>query len=82
MSDPLTIIWYAAATLGVVAVIVSFLRPPVRRPALLVAATAFAVAGVLGILSIGVVFLVAAAVCGVAVWRYPPQATTEGSATT
>ena len=54
---------WAAAALGVVSVIVAIRQPSRRRVALLLAALLFLPIGVLGILSIGVVFLVAAAVC-------------------
>lgn len=63
---------WAGAALGVVAVIVAVRRPAQRRLALLLAALLFLPIGVLGILSIGIVFLVAAAVClGAAVFDRP-----------
>lgn len=81
MADTLTIIWWLATATGISAVVVSLVQPAVRRSALLVGAAAFAVSGVLGILSIGVVFLVAAIVCGVFAARQSPS-NTEGPATT
>lgn len=54
---------WTGAGLGVVAVVVALARPSKRRVALLVAALTFLPIGVLGILSIGALFLVAAAVC-------------------
>lgn len=57
-----SVLW-AGAALGVVAVIVAITQPSRRRVALLLAALLFLPIGILGILSIGVVFLVAAAVC-------------------
>lgn len=65
MDEALTIIWWLAAATGITAVVISLVRPEARRAALLAGAGAFAVAGVLGILSIGIIFLVAAVVCGV-----------------
>lgn len=69
MADVLTVIWYAAALSGFVSVVVSVVRPTMRRPALLVGAAAFGLAGILGILSIGVLFIVAAIVCAVVAER-------------
>lgn len=54
---------WAGAALGVLAVIVAVRRPSRRRVALLLAALLFLPIGVLGILSVGAVFLVAAAMC-------------------
>lgn len=78
MADVLTVIWYVAALSGVVSVIVSIVRPAAHRPALLVGAVCFWIAGVLGILSIGVVFLVAAVICGVVAVRQTSATTTAG----
>ncbi len=61
--DLLAMLLWVAAGAGVVAVAVAFARPSLRRPALIVAAMLFLPVGVLGILSIGVVFLAAAATC-------------------
>jgi endonuclease/exonuclease/phosphatase family metal-dependent hydrolase len=55
------VLWTLAA-LGVLALVVAGLKPGKRRAALLLAALLFLPIGVLGILSIGMVFLVAAAV--------------------
>ncbi|MQB02268.1 MAG: hypothetical protein GEU78_18845 [Actinobacteria bacterium] len=64
--NTLTIVWWGATLGGVVAALVAVLTPSGRRPALLVAASLFLISGVLGILSIGVVFLVLAVVCVIA----------------
>lgn len=76
------IVWYSLAAIGTVAVVIALVRPSVRRLALLVGAAAFAVGGVLAILSFGVVFLVAAIACGVFAWKHSPAATIEGPAST
>lgn len=55
-------LWTGAA-LGVVAVIVAIAQPSKRRVWLLIAALLFLPIGVLGILSVGAVFLLAAVVC-------------------
>ena len=69
---------WAGAALGVLSVIVAVRQPSRRRVALLLAALLFLPIGVLGILSIGVVFLVAAAVClGFAVFSRPSKAGTH-----
>ena len=68
---------WAGAALGVLAVIVAVRQPSRRRVALLVAALLFLPIGVLGILSIGIVFLVAAAVClAFAAFARPSRTTT------
>ena len=54
---------WAGAALGVLAVVVAVATPSKRRVALLAAALLFLPIGVLGILSVGAVFLLAAAVC-------------------
>lgn len=54
---------WTGAGLGVLAVALAVARPDKRRVALLVAGLAFIPIGVLGILSIGALFLVAAVVC-------------------
>lgn len=54
---------WGGAALGVVAVIVAIRQPSKRRVGLLLAALLFLPIGVLGVLSVGAVFLVAAAAC-------------------
>ncbi len=54
---------WGGAALGVVAVIIAVTNPGKRRVALVLAALLFLPIGVLGILSVGAVFLVAAVVC-------------------
>ena len=63
MATALTIVWFAAAASGIVASVLAAFLPGRRRTLLLVAAGGFTVAGVLGILSIGMVFIAAAVVC-------------------
>lgn len=65
MDTILRVIWLLAATTGAAAVLVALARPRLRRSALAAAAAAFVVAGILGILSIGILFLLAAVGCGV-----------------
>lgn len=69
----LSVIWYTAAIGGAVAAIVGCLRPAWRFPALALAAACFGVAGVLGILSIGVVFIVLALGCLALAERSPAR---------
>ena len=61
--DLLGVIFWGFAAGGFASVAVAVGMPPRRRAALLVASLFFLVAGVLGILSIGIVFIVAAIVC-------------------
>lgn len=72
--------WCAAATAGVVAGVTGLLVSRVRREALFTAGVGFGIAGVLGILSIGILFLGLAAVCFVKAASEPrlrsPQAPT------
>lgn len=56
-------IWFAAAIGGIVAVVASLLLSDRQRELLGVAGVLFAIAGVLGILSIGILFLGASAAC-------------------
>lgn len=63
MPPILTVIWFAAALGGLTAVAIAVAVSRWRREALLLGAIVFAVAGVLGILSIGIVFLGLAALC-------------------
>lgn len=81
MGDPLTIIWWLATVTGIAGVVVSLVRPAVRRTALLIGAAAFTVAGVLGILSIGIIFLAAAVACGILAAKQSPS-NSESPATT
>lgn len=62
-STLLAVVLWTSAALGVLAIVVASSRPSKRRPALLVAALLFLPIGVLGILSIGIFFLAAAALC-------------------
>lgn len=71
--DLLAALLWAGAGGGVIAVVVGLARPARRRPALILAAALFLPIGILGILSIGIVFLVAALLCLLgAMWRRPP----------
>lgn len=67
--DVLGVIWWGSAAGAVAAVGVAVAIPSRRRDALLVASVLFLVAGVLGILSIGILFIVAAVACGVVATR-------------
>lgn len=67
----LTVAFYVALVMAVIAS-AGAVAPPRRRQLLAVAAGAYAVAGVLGILSIGIVFLAAAVVCALLALRTPP----------
>ena len=62
----LAMVLWGAAGLGVFAAISAIALPRLRRVLFVVAAVLFLPIGVMGILSIGVVFLVAAAACIVA----------------
>jgi hypothetical protein len=59
----LTVVAYGAMAGAVVMVITAIVVPRLRSPLLWVAAGMFTVVGVLGILSIGILFLAAAVVC-------------------
>lgn len=62
--DVLSVVWYTAAIGGAVAAIAGLLvRGSRRRQLLIVAGFGFTIAGILGILSIGIVFIVLAALC-------------------
>lgn len=61
--DVLVVLWFFWAIAGGVAVLAAIVALEYRRGSLLTAAGLFAIAGVLGILSIGVLFLVAAGLC-------------------
>ena len=73
--DLLGLIWWGSAVGGFTSVAVAMTMPSRRRAALLMASLLFLVAGALGILSIGIIFIVAAIVCAVAVVR---SARTDG----
>ncbi len=62
----LAMVLWGAAAFGVIAAISAITLPRLRRVLFLVAAVLFLPIGVLGILSIGVVFLLAAVACLVA----------------
>jgi hypothetical protein len=60
----LVVVWFAAALGGVVATLLAVVMPSERRRSLLLGACGgFAVAGALGILSVGIIFLAASMVC-------------------
>ncbi len=65
----LALIWWTAAIGGLVAGLVGITVRSRRRESLLIAGGLFAVAGVLGILSIGIIFVVFSAACIVAATR-------------
>lgn len=67
--DLLVALWFTSAIVGGLALLGASATPRYRHTCLLVAAASFAVAGVLGILSIGVLFLVAAALCALGARR-------------
>lgn len=72
MEQALTVVWWSSALIGVVALVVAALSPRRRGTTLAVAAGGFLVAGVLGILSIGLVFVILASVCAFAATRSSP----------
>ena len=66
----LAVIWFAAAIGGAIAAIVGLsTHRALRRVALSAAGVLFGIAGVLGILSIGIVFMAISAVCFVTAAR-------------
>ena len=67
--DLLGVIWWASAVGAFAAVAVAVTMPSRRRAALLVASLLCLVAGVLGILSIGIAFIAAAIVSAVVAVR-------------
>lgn len=69
MAVMLTIVWSAAAIAGVTCALGGWLLPAGRRTLLSFAGVSFFVAGVLGILTIGILFLALGAVCFVAATR-------------
>ena len=70
--EALSLAAWSSAVTGVVALPVAALRASVRRTALATAAAGFAVAGVLGILSIGLIFIILAVLCAFAAARTSP----------
>jgi hypothetical protein len=69
MYDLLVIVWWSSTGLGALALVVAALRPRARVRALATAGAAFLIAGVLAILSIGLLFLIVAALCFLAATR-------------
>jgi small-conductance mechanosensitive channel len=67
--DVLVVLWFVSAIGGGLALLIAAVAPTHRRALLVTAAALFAVAGVLGILSVGALFLVAAALCAVGARR-------------
>ena len=72
----LTVVVYAAMVTGAMAVVAALAVPRLRRQLFWLAAGLFTVVGVLGILSIGILFLAAAAVC---VWMATRTGDTPGA---
>lgn len=72
--DALSIVWWSGAVIGVAALIFAGLSARMRRGALAAAAAAFLVVGILGILSIGLPFLILAGLCAWAAARRPSAA--------
>lgn len=64
--EPLAVLLWTGAVGGVLSVIVATVQPGRRRGALFLAALLFLPIGILGILSIGALFLLAAALCVIA----------------
>ena len=73
----LTVVFYAAVVLGLVAAVAAWARPRGRVRLLVVAAVAFAVAGVLSVLTIGMGLLLLSAACATIAIRNASG--TEGS---
>ena len=71
----LTVVFFLALAGAVASCATAIVRPSVRPLALVAAAVCFLVAGVLGILSIGVLFIAAAAVCAWLAVRTRPRTT-------
>ena len=65
----LTVVFYGLVLAGVAAGLAGLMAPSVRSRMFLAAAASFGLAGVLGILSIGVVFIAASIVCVLAAVR-------------
>ena len=70
----LTVVVYGAMAAGAVAAVAAVAVPRLRRQLFWLAAGMFTVVGVLGILSIGILFLAAAAVCVVLATRTSDEA--------
>lgn len=66
MAEVLAIVWFAAAIGGLVAAVFGLMYRTRRRASLMLAGVCFGVAGVLGILSVGVIFIALSVVCFVA----------------
>lgn len=73
MFDVLVVLWFFSAIAGSVASLAAITAPEHRRGFLLTAAGLFTIAGVLGILSVGVLFLVAAGLCAAFGLRAPAR---------
>lgn len=73
----LSIVWWLAALAGTACVIVAVTRRQVRAAGLWFAAGSFLVAGLLGLASIGMVFLVGAVVCAVVAVKAAPSPPTS-----
>jgi len=72
MSEALAVIWFAAAIGGALAGVVGVVaHGSRRRTSLMVAGAGFGLAGVLGILSIGIILLAMSAACFVIASRTP-----------
>jgi hypothetical protein len=69
----LTLIWWTAVTGGFAACLLALTVRSHRHELLLLAGVCFLIAGVLGILSIGLIFLVASAACIIAASRNEVQ---------
>ena len=72
--NALNLSFYLLCGAALASVAVAVARPGVRSVALTLAAVLFAIAGVLGILSVGALLLVVAVVCGVVAFRSRPEA--------
>jgi hypothetical protein len=63
VAEVLAIVWFAAAIGGLVAAVFGLMYRTRRRASLMLAGVCFGVAGVLGILSVGVIFIALSVVC-------------------
>lgn len=73
----LAVVVYAAMVTGAVAAVAALAVPRLRRQLFWLAAGMFTVVGVLGILSIGILFLAAAAACVVVATRTSDEASPD-----